>query len=498
MTDAHLAGSRLDKLPVALKLSYAAGQMVDGVVTNTLNIFLLFYLTAVCGMPGALAGAALSAGLIVDALMDPLIGSASDAWRSRLGRRLPFMLVGAPAVSVAFVLIFWLPTGLSTTALFLWVALLSVLLRVSMSMFILPYQAVGAEITDDARERSGLVAWRWGLGIVGALIAAVLGFGVFFSGPKGLSQREAYLPFAASLLGLVAIGTLASTWAVAATRGRQHAPPASTVSALARLRTELGEVFRNRSFCVLFVGALLFFVALGLHGSLTLHANTFFWQLTPAQTKQVTLSTFAGLLVGAPLAGPLLARLEKRTVLIIGMVGLALSMGVPALLRLAGWFDLSGDRLALALSLTVFAGAVLMAAAAIAFGSMMADAADEHEDLFDARREGLYFAGWAFAGKAAGGGGTLIAGLVLQLIAFPTTLAQQGGAAAALSESTRTLLGIAYGPGAAVLVLAAVMVTLSYRLDSAAHAVIMSKLRSKRAVLDLAPEHVAPACALKA
>lgn len=41
---------------------------------------------------------------------------------------------------------------------------------------------------------------------------------------------------------------------------------------------------------------------------------------------------------------------------------------------------------------SVFGGTV-MAMAAIAFASMMADAADEHEHLFGARREGLYFAG---------------------------------------------------------------------------------------------------------
>ena len=487
MTRAHAVSSRSDKLPLALKLGYASGQMVDGVVTNTLNIFLLFYLTAVCGMPGALAGAALSAGLIVDALMDPLIGSVSEAWRSRLGRRLPFMLVGAPAVSVVFVLIFWLPEGLSSTALFLWVALLSILLRVSMSLFILPYQAVGAEISDDMRERSSLVAWRWGLGIIGALIAALLGFGVFFSGPKGLSQRDAYLPFAASLVAIVALGTLASAWAVAATRSRQHAAPMSTASTMGRLRTELAEVFRNRSFCVLFAGAVLFFVALGVHGSLTLHANTFFWQLTPSQTKQVTLSMFVGLLFGAPLAGPLLARLEKRTVLMIGMVGLALSMGVPAALRLLGLLGATGDTLALGLSLAVFAGAMLMAAAAISFGSMMADAADEHEHLFAARREGLYFAGWAFAGKAASGGGTLVAGLVLQLIAFPTGVAQQGAAAAALPHSTSAMLGFWYGPGASLLIFTSVIITLMYRLDSRAHAVILSELRSRRADVASAP-----------
>ena len=65
----------------------------------------------------------------------------------------------------------------------------------------------------------------------------------------------------------------------------------------------------------------------------------------------------------------------------------------------------------------------------IAFLSIVADAADEHEYLFHTRREGLYFAGWSFAAKSATGAGLLIAGVVLQLIDFPTNLAEQGATA---------------------------------------------------------------------
>ena len=49
----------------------------------------------------------------------------------------------------------------------------------------------------------------------------------------------------------------------------------------------------------------------------------------------------------------------------------------------------------------------------VAYPSMMADAADEHEHLFGRRREGLYFAGLGFASKAATGVGVLLAGMAL-------------------------------------------------------------------------------------
>jgi GPH family glycoside/pentoside/hexuronide:cation symporter len=393
---------------------------------------------------------------------------------------------------VLFVAIFSLPQGLGQVGLFAWLTLLSVLLRISTSLFILPYQAIGAELSDDYTERSGIVAWRWGIGMLGTLAAVLLGFGVFFAGPGGLARRAAYTPFALSLSVIVIIGGVLSIRSVLATRDRLHPPVASEHGFQRRLIAELGEVFRNRSFRILFIGALLFFTALGTHMALGLHANTYFWRLSAAQTQGVTLAVFAGLLFGAPIAAPLLKVLEKRTLLIVGMAGLGAADCLPTALRLAGVFPFEGATLATILSILVFFGGMLMAAAAIAFGSMMADAADEHEHLFGARREGLYFAGWAFASKAATGAGALIAGLVLQAIAFPTDIAQHGGMAAALPERTAHLLGLFYGPGAGLLYIGAILTTWLYRLDASSHSAIMHDLNERRVVAASVAAALAP------
>lgn len=478
--DAASQGRGFAPLPTGLRLAYASGSLLDCIVTQGLNIFLLFYLTAVCGLPGGLAGAAISVGLVVDAVVDPLIGSLSDAWHSRLGRRLPFMLVGAPAAALLFVLIFSLPAHWGTGALLAWVAAISILLRVAVSLFILPHQAVGAEVSDDGVERSMIVALRVGIGMVGILVALALGFGFFFAGPDGLSRRESYAPFAATLAAIGFAGAAVSCWATAATRERQHAARRRAGSSLSELVEGLHEVMGNRSFRVLFIGAVTFFVAMGTNLSLGLHANTWFWHLSTAQTKLATLAIFAGLVLGAPIAGPMLARMEKRTVLLIGLVGMAVAQGGPAALRLCGLLEAQGDALLAVLASVLLGGNLLLSAAFIAFGSMMADAADEHELLFNARREGLYFAGWAFANKAAVGAGTLIAGLVLQAISFPTNAGSD--AAASLPAHTTAWLGICFGPGCALLTLCSAGVTLLYRIDRRTHAGILRALATRRAL----------------
>src|SRR3546814_4609302 len=108
---------------------------------------------------------------------------------------------------------------------------------------------------------------------------------------------------------------------------------------------------------------------MGAYLALGIHANAFFGGLTPGETQTVTLGLFAGLVVGAPLAAPLMRRFEKAQILAAGMAGMALAQAGPALLRLAGLLPLEGGALATTLALAIFAGGSLMAAAAIALRS---------------------------------------------------------------------------------------------------------------------------------
>lgn len=463
-------------LGLGVKLAYAAGGLLDGVANQAVSIFFFFYATTVCGAPSALAGMAVAAGLVVDAAVDPLIGSLSDGWRSRLGRRLPFLLLGAPATALFLVMIFSLPAALTGTALVAWITILSIGLRVAISLFLLPYNAVGAEISEDYGERSSIAAWRWAAAMVGGLVAVVLGFGVFMAGPKGLMDRAAYPGFGLAMAVVAGLGAAIAMRAVALTRARQHPSPTAPVPAIPELLKGLKEIFSNRSFRVLFIGAVLLFAALGLHATLGLHANTYFWRLNAQQTQMVTLALFGGLLVGAPLAGPLLKLLEKRTVLLVGLLGFGAAFSVPATLRLLGLLPLEGSALVGVLASAVLCGGGLMATAAIAFASIMADAADEHEHLFGARREGLYFAGWAFASKAAAALGALIAGVGLDLVHFH---AQAGVTPTA---GAIRWVGAIYGPGAGLLAIASAATCLLYTLNAERHANILTELKRRRAI----------------
>lgn len=470
---------RTTRLPLLQRFGYACGGLVDGTALHPLNIFLLFYLTNVCGLPGALAGIAIAIGLAVDAVVDPLIGSLSDHSRSRLGRRLPFMLAALVPVAIAFTLLFSLPSGLNQTGLFILLAGASIALRVSVSLFLLPHQALGAELTDDYAERSSIMTLRWALFMIGGVSGIGLGFGVFFTGPEGLMQRDQYTPFALTLSAIILVGGLIAARTAWVTRGREHVAVGPKPSGLVVFR-DLGEVFRSKSFRALFFGTLLFFMGFGVNSVLGLHANTYFWGLNAQQTQWVTLALFGGLLIGAPTVGPILRRSEKRTILLVAMVLLLLAQAAPVALRLAGLLPLSGGSLAGFLIACTFLNGAMLAWAAIASAAIMPDAADEHELLFGSRKEGLYFAGIAFANKAASGFGTFIAGLVLQVVVMGPAPGH-GEAAQALTANGATLIGLAYGPGAALLSAAALVTLATYRISKDRQADILTQLATRRA-----------------
>src|SRR5262249_44435839 len=120
-------------------------------------------------------------------------------------------------------------------------------------------------------------------------------------------------------------------------------------------------------------------------------------------------------------------------------------------------------------------GGLMITLVAIAFQSAMADAVDEHEAMFGARREGLYFASLSFANKAALGLGSLISGLLLGAIDFPSE-AIAAGKHVVIGGGVLRALGLSYGPGAALLTILSILCFSFYRLDRATHAAIRAKL----------------------
>ena len=453
------------RLGARTKALYGVGCVVDGVSTTALTYFAFFYFTAVCGLPGSWAGAAVFIGLMVDSVVDPLIGLLSDNTRSPLGRRHIYMLASIAPLGIAFGLLFSIPP-LKGLTLFSYVTLVSIVTRVLLSFFNLPFYALGAELSDDYVERTSVVAYRVSFLMAASLACLAIGLGGFLGGPGGLLNRAAYTGFGwtcALLMASCGLISFVGTRRLIPRLRRADAPEGKVFTRLVR---EAREVAGNRSFVILFLSCLAFFIAQGVSGALTLYANKYFWGLPDADTRVVVLCVSLGPLVGVPVAAAAAKRLEKRTIAMMGLGVFALSMAVAPLLRIWGVLPAAGGALlAILIGNALIVGGGLTVGA-ISFQAMIADAADEHEHLFGVRREGLFFAGLTLAVKAATGVGSLVAGIMLDLTGFPAAQITTH-ALHSLSPVVITRLGLIAGPLPALFALASPLVLLGYRLTAA-------------------------------
>lgn len=115
----------------------------------------------------ATAGFILLSARIVDVVSDPLIGVLSDRYKTRWGRRKPWICIGALLAGFALVQLFQPPDDVGASYLLIW----AVLLYLGWTMIAVPYTAWGAEISGDYHQRSRITGVREGLTLVGILAA---------------------------------------------------------------------------------------------------------------------------------------------------------------------------------------------------------------------------------------------------------------------------------------------------------------------------------------
>src|SRR6185369_15464427 len=92
-------------LSFGMKLLYGSGDWGISSIGMLRSIFYAIYLTDVVGIEPRLASFGALAGIIWDAINDPIIGVLSDRMKSRLGRRRPFLLWFSIPFGISFVIL---------------------------------------------------------------------------------------------------------------------------------------------------------------------------------------------------------------------------------------------------------------------------------------------------------------------------------------------------------------------------------------------------------
>ena len=93
------------------------------------------------GLSLAAVGTILMLARFTDVITDPLMGELSDRWRTRFGRRKPWLIVGAPLMMLGVYKLFMPPEGIGLIYFLVWLTLFFL----GSTIISLPHRAWGAE-----------------------------------------------------------------------------------------------------------------------------------------------------------------------------------------------------------------------------------------------------------------------------------------------------------------------------------------------------------------
>ena len=161
-------------LSLGQKAGWGLADMGIVVFVIVKQLLILAFMNSFLGIPIALAGAVTTAVLIFDIITDPIIGYFSDKTVSRLGRRAPWMLVGAVVLALAMIGLFAVPENFTTSASLIWVIVFFLISTLGFTMVSIPYGAMAGEMTLDKKERSSMTAWRMAFASLGILVGGAL------------------------------------------------------------------------------------------------------------------------------------------------------------------------------------------------------------------------------------------------------------------------------------------------------------------------------------
>ena len=176
---------REGKVPLLIKLIQGTSALPGQHKEWAFNTLLLLYYSQVLELSAIVVGLVLGVAIVVDAVSDPIVGSLSDNFKSRLGRRHPFILFSIIPTTLSMFALFSPPETLSTLGLTAWLFTWTIAIRICFSFYGVPWGAIGAELSQDYEERTMIIAFRMGMGVyIGSLVI----FFVFYPAFPGSEQ----------------------------------------------------------------------------------------------------------------------------------------------------------------------------------------------------------------------------------------------------------------------------------------------------------------------
>ena len=159
--------SRKSKVPMGQKIAFGFGMLANQMFPAILGIFMVVLIEDL-EFSGWMWSLVFLFPRIFDAITDPIMGFISDNTKSKWGRRRQYVLIGGILMGISYIFMWQLYKVDGVQYNFWYFFLWSLVFYLGLTIFSVPYVAMGYEMSDDFHERTNIMAiaqfigqWAW-------------------------------------------------------------------------------------------------------------------------------------------------------------------------------------------------------------------------------------------------------------------------------------------------------------------------------------------------
>ncbi len=438
------------KIPLGIKLSYGVGNIGLVSLIAAMSFFLMIFYTDVALIPPAIAGMALTVGKIWDIINDPIFGWLTDRTKSKYGRRRVYLIYGAVPLVIASFILWMVPSGLSNTSAFIWVAATYIIFSTVFSITYIPYTSMAAELTKDYDERTSLMT----VSSIGAVLGYIVGsISVRLIVSNAVTPQVGYL-IVGGVFGILAgISVAFVAWRV------KEPTEFKNITSKMPLITSIKTTFKNKPFVMLVTAFGMVRLAFTLMQAVMMYFVVY--NLVESRDSIGKVLTILMLIIAAfiVLWKWVGNRWSKNISYVTGLI-------IVAICAMSSFWLGKGDMN----TMLILAGilGIGMASHWVMPFAMMPDVIEYDQMRTGERREGIFFGVFGLVDKIARTLGIIILAWVLEIFHYVPNVQQ----------TPESLLGIRllFGPVPAALILLALPILIFYPINRKNHTALVNSI----------------------
>lgn len=150
---------------------YSVGNFPNNIIFMMVGTYITYFYTNILQIPAVMAGTIFMVARLVDAVTDPLMGMIVDRTNTKMGKYRPYIIAGAPFLSIMFILLFSSP-NIPQSGKIAYAFVTYIIYSLAWTIVQIPQLALPAILTNDLAKRTRIQAIFQAFGSVASLVVS--------------------------------------------------------------------------------------------------------------------------------------------------------------------------------------------------------------------------------------------------------------------------------------------------------------------------------------